>query len=34
MLFLAAGQADIDVKRAPPQGLQGMLVAAAEVGSR
>ena len=27
--FLAAGQADIDVKKAPPQ---GMLVAAAEVG--
>jgi hypothetical protein len=28
---LAAGQADIDVKKAPPQGMQGMLVAAAEV---
>lgn len=24
--------ADIDVKKAPPQGIQGMLVAAAEVG--
>jgi len=29
---LAAGQADIDVKKAPPQGIRGMLVATAEVG--
>ena len=29
---LAAGQADINIKKAPLQGIQGMLVAAAEVG--
>ena len=31
---LAAGQADIDIKKAPLQGIQGMLVAAAEVVGR